>query len=182
MTKKPLLKSSISKWLLPVIASTTLMSCAQNDVSDLKEFIEQVKVKYTGQVEALPIISPYDSYRYLVTRQRDPFRPSVALVKQVKIKRRTNGLRPNEVRNKEGLEKYDLQSLFMVGIMNNDGQNWAIVKAPDGTIFRVRKGNYIGENHGKILRITESGVELREIVPDGDGGWANRKNKLNLSE
>ena len=170
------------KLLFSVAAIITLSSCAKNDVSDLSTFVADVKEKYKGQVEALPVISPYESYRYNVSKARDPFRPSVSLVKEATLKRSSNGLKPNEVRNKEGLEKYALQSLVMVGIMNNNGQNWAIVKAPDNSIFRVRKGNYMGENNGKITRISESGIDLKEIVPDGRGGWTKRKNKLNLTE
>ena len=182
MKRLTTLNQTLKTVTVGLLALSTLTACTQSDVSDLNTFVADVKVKYQGQVEALPVISPYESYHYGVAKQRDPFRPSVSLVKEATIKRSSSGLKPNEVRNKEGLEKYALGSLVMVGIMNNDGQNWAIVKAPDSSIFRVRKGNYMGENHGKILRINESGIELREIVADGRGGWIERKNKLNLSE
>ena len=174
--------SSKKKWIVCLLAITALSGCAENDISDLNTFVADVKVKYKGQVEVLPVISPYESYRYNLAKARDPFRPSVSLVKEATMKRSSNGLKPNETRNKEGLEKYALQSLVMVGLMNNDGQNWAIVKAPDNSIFRVRKGNYIGENNGKITRISESGIDLKEIVADGRGGWIKRKNKLDLTE
>lgn len=170
------------KSLMIMVLCSQMLSCAKDDVSDLDAYVGELKGKFKGQVEALPVILPYDSYHYSVARQRDPFRPSVSLVKEATIKRNSNGIKPNEVRNKEGLEKYALQSLIMVGIMNNNGQNWAIVKAPDGTIFRVRKGNYMGENHGKIKSITESGIDLTEIVADARGGWIERSNKLNLTE
>ena len=170
------------KWIVSALAVSTLLGCAKNDISDLETFVAEIKTKYTGQVEALPVISPYESYSYHVAKKRDPFRPSVSLVKEATLKRSSNGLKPNEIRNKEELERYSLSSLVMVGIMNNNGQNWAIVKTPDNSVIRVRKGNYMGENHGKITRITESGIELKEIVPDGRGGWIERKNKLSLSE
>ena len=70
----------------------------------------------------------------------------------------------------------------MVGVMNNEGGNWAIIKAPDGNIFRVKKGNYMGENHGKKLKITEAKIELKEVIANGMGGWKSRKNKITLSE
>ena len=70
----------------------------------------------------------------------------------------------------------------MVGVMNNNGQNWAIIKAPDNSIYRVRSGNYMGENHGKIQKITEARIDLKEIVADGQGGWITRSNKVTLSE
>ena len=177
-----ILKYNSIKWMLYAITTASLAGCGGNDVSDLNAFITEVKVKYKGQVEALPVISPYESYSYSVAQRRDPFHPSVSLVKGATLKRSSNGLKPNETRNKEGLERYSLESLLMVGIMNNNGHNWAIIEAPDGTIFRVTKGNYMGENNGKITRINESGIDIKEIVADGRGGWTARKNKISLSE
>jgi len=159
-----------------------VMGCADNSMSDLNQYALDTKQKYMGKVEALPEIIPYESYHYQVSEKRDPFKPSISLVKTIALKRTSNGIKPNTVRNKEDLEKYALETLVMVGIMNNNGQNWAIVKAPDSSIFRVKKGNYMGENNGKILKITESKIDLKEIVQDGLGGWIERPNKLAISE
>ena len=156
--------------------------CAENDMSDLSQFTIDTRQKYLGKVEVLPAIVPYQSYPYQVENERDPFKPSVSLVKSTALRKASNGLKPNEVRNKEDLEQYALESLTMVGVMNNNGQNWAIVKAPDSNIYRVKKGNYMGENNGKILKITESKISLKEIVQDGLGGWIERPNKLAISE
>lgn len=167
-----------------LFASTIVLAtgCAENNMNDLIQYTQETKQKYMGQVEALPAITPYESYRYQVSEKRDPFKPSISLVKTIALKRASNGIKPNAIRNKEDLEKYPLESLVMVGIMNNNGQNWAIVKAPDSSIFRVKKGNYMGENNGKILKITESKIDLKEIVSDGLGGWIERPNKLAISE
>jgi len=167
-----------------ILASTILLAagCAENNMNDLSQYALDTKQKYMGKVEALPAITPYESYHYQVSKERDPFKPSVSLVKTIALKRASNGIKPNAVRNKEDLEKYALETLVMVGIMNNNGQNWAIVKAPDSSIFRVKKGNYMGENNGKILKITESKIDLKEIVQDGLGGWIERPNKLAISE
>jgi len=159
-----------------------VVSCAENDMSDLSQFTKETKLKYLGQIEALPAIVPYEGYHYQVEDKRDPFKPSVSLVKTIALKRASNGIRPNSIRNKEDLERYGLETLVMVGVMNNNGQNWAIIKAPDNSIFRVKKGNYMGENNGKILKISESKIDLKEIVKDGLGGWIERPNKLAISE
>jgi len=156
--------------------------CSNHDMNDLTPYTLETKQKYMGKVEALPAIIPYESYHYRVTEKRDPFKPSVSLVKSIALARSSSKIKPNAVRNKEDLEKYALETLVMVGIMNNNGQNWAIVKAPDSSIFRVKKGNYMGENNGKILKITESRIDLKEIVQDGLGGWIERPNKLAISE
>jgi len=172
---------TLSLGTLLIVISMMLSGCNSN-MDDLATFVAETKAKYVGQVEALPIITPYETHRYQVENIRDPFRSSISLVKSItREKRKNNGVRPSSVRNKEELEKYPLDSLVMVGIMNNNGQNWAIIKTPDSNIFRVRKGNYIGENNGKILRISESKITLKEIVADGLGGWAERKNNVALS-
>ena len=165
-----------------ILGITLLVSgCASNDMGDLASFVAETKAKYVGQVEALPIITPYESHRYQVTSVRDPFKIPVAIAKAKSKKRSSNGVRPSNARNKEELERYPLDSLSMVGIMNNDGQKWAIVKTPDNNVHRVRKGNYLGENNGKILNISESKISLKEIVADGLGGWTSRKNTVALS-
>ena len=70
----------------------------------------------------------------------------------------------------------------MVGTLERNGNSWALVRMSDSTIHRVKPGNYMGQNYGKIIQITESEVELTEIVPDGLGGWMERQAALALSE
>ena len=185
MIKLKLFKTTQNKFFMALLSVGLITGCSNNDMSDLNQFVTETKSKYVGQVEALPIITPYESYSYNAQAKRDPFKPSVALIKTTTTKRQkksSSGLRPSDIRNKEELERFPLESLVMVGIMNNDGDNWAIVKAPDNNIYRVKRGNYMGENHGKILKITESRIDLKEIVADGMGGWIERKNKVTLSE
>lgn len=160
----------------------SLTACSTDQMQDLREFVQETKTKYKGQVEPLPAVVPYESYRYSVAKQRDPFRPSMSLVKSVNMARNANGITPDTRRNREELERYELDSLSMVGIMVNEGEKWAIVRAPDGAIYRVRKGNYMGRNHGKIIKINETKVEIKEIIADGLGGWIERPNKISLAQ
>lgn len=166
--------------VLLLVFSSLLAACGGQDVSDLETFIQTTKAKYTGNVESLPEIKPYESYRYHAA-SRDPFKPSVSLVKSISMASR-NGIRPDAKRAKEDLEEYPLETLKMVGAMNNDGLTWGIIKAPDNAIYRVRRGNFIGQNHGKIIKIMENKIELTEIVADGMGGWIERPASVTLSE
>lgn len=166
-----------------LITLTLLTSaCTDHDMSDLTQFVAQARIKHKGQVEPLPVITPYDSYSYRVENKRDPFQQSVALIKSEPVKHSNSTLHPNEARNKEALENFPLESLFMVGVMKNNGENWAIIKAPDGSIYKVKKGNYMGQNHGKITKITDAKISLKEIVADGMGGWKIRHNSVGLSQ
>ena len=70
----------------------------------------------------------------------------------------------------------------MVGTMSQEKSVWALIKTPDNTIQRVENGNYLGQNNGKIIQVSNDGIELTEIVPDGFGGWQERASSIALSE
>jgi type IV pilus assembly protein PilP len=70
----------------------------------------------------------------------------------------------------------------MVGTMEKGQETWALILDKDDAIHRVQPGNYMGQNHGKITRVTEFDVELTEIIPDGLGGWMERQASIAISE
>ena len=168
--------------VMALCAGLLLSACNSDNVSDLREFVENTKTKYSGQVEPLPEIPPYRTHRYAMAQKRDPFRPSIANIKAIAQSQSQSKIRPDTERRKEELEQYGLNELTMVGVLENDGETWAVIRAPDKTVYRVRKGNYMGKNFGQITKITESKIQLVEIVPDGLGGWMERPNSLSLSE
>jgi len=165
-----------------VLTILALSACAQSQTDDLEQFVKETKLKFAGQVEPLPPATPYENYEYGAGEKRDPFRSSVSLVKSIAANRVSNGLQPDGSRRHEELELFGLEQLTMVGVLANDGQNWAMVKVPGGTVYKVREGNYMGKNHGKILKIGETKVDLKELVPDGLGGWIERPNILALKQ
>jgi type IV pilus assembly protein PilP len=85
-------------------------------------------------------------------------------------------------RNKEPLEAFPLDSLRFVGHMEQEGRVWAVITAPDSLVYRVEEGNYLGQNFGRISLISESRIEIREIIPNGLGGWVERDATLSLEE
>ena len=85
-------------------------------------------------------------------------------------------------RRREALEAFPLDALKMVGTLAQKDGVWAIIKAPDGLVYRVTRNNYLGQNYGRITKISEDKVELVEIVPDGLGGWQERRASLVLAE
>jgi type IV pilus assembly protein PilP len=92
-----------------------------------------------------------------------------------------NGLKPDLQRRREPLESYPLDTLRMVGTLEQAGLRYALLQA-DKTVLRVKVGNYVGQNFGMISRITESAVELKEIVQDASGEWIERPATLELQE
>jgi type IV pilus assembly protein PilP len=94
------------------------------------------------------------------------------------------GPKPDPNRVREELEKYSLGSLKMMGTVRMGGASdlWALILAPDNVVHRVQKNNYLGNNHGKIVGMTEQRVDLKELVPDGPGRWQERDAFLSLTQ
>jgi type IV pilus assembly protein PilP len=80
------------------------------------------------------------------------------------------------------LEAFPLDSLRFVGHLEQEGRVWAVITAPDSLVYRVEEGNYLGQNFGRISLINESQIEIKEIIPDGLGGWTERDATLTLEE
>lgn len=156
----------------------TILGCVNDNVSDLEQYIQQTKAKKPGKIEPLPDVKTYETYAYDETTLRDPFQPSVAR----KVVRSSSNLRPDMKRNREVLEQFPLDTLTMVGSLEQGGERWALIRAKDGTLYRTKKGRYIGQDYGKIVRVTETEIILQETVPDGLGGWVRRQATLSVAE
>ena len=90
-------------------------------------------------------------------------------------------IKPDESRVKQFLEGFNIETFEMVGTLRNDRQLFALVNGAGG-VHRVKVGDFLGRNHGKILVIDDSKIDVMEIVPDGEGGWLERPRSLSLKE
>ena len=168
--------------LSALIVSSFLFGCG-DDMSDLNAYVAQVKARKPGGIEPLPEVKPYQHFEYDADNKRDPFDSSVIAAAVVKTREPSNSqLSPDPNRTPEFLEAFPLDTLRMVGTLEQKGTRWALIKTPDKTIQRVARGNYIGQNYGKIKIVTELGIDLTEIIPDGFGGWRERETYVALSE
>jgi len=170
--------------LLPLALALALAGCSQ-DMSDLKRFVARTKERPGGHVQPIPEFEPYKSFTYDPSKLRDPFEPQKGFAlteEQKQEKKQSKGLAPNTDRRREPLESYPLDSLKMVGTMSQDGKRFGLVRDPDGTIHRVRPGNHMGQNYGRITSVSNDKIQLVEIVPNGNGGWMKRDAALALSE
>ncbi len=168
--------------LFAAIASATLAGC-DSDMADLEQFVAETRLKHQGRVDPLPTFAEFEKVTYSELGLRDPFKPNKnasVTVGTTVAKASTGGPRPNEGRRREALEGYPLDSLKMVGILKQRTSSWALVQDKDGTIHRVQPGNYAGQNHGKIVKISENEINLVELIPDGISGWIQRQAQLKL--
>jgi len=168
------------KTLLLVLAALLLAACEQ-DMSDLDNYIEEVKARPGGEIDPIPQIETYEGFSYGVMGERSPFEPDSRLRPDTG-RADGDGPSPDFDRRQEYLEQYPLDSLRMQGTLEMTGTLFAIIQDPDGTVHRVTLGNHLGQNHGEIVSISENRVTLRELVPDGGGGWNERESRLSLSE
>lgn len=167
--------------LVPVLVCLLLTGCGGRDLSDLKAYVAEVKARPKGRIEPLPELKTVETFTFDAEGLRDPFSPAKQTpLSQVSIA--GSGIRPDPSRPREALEAYDLDSLRMVGTVKKHDVLWALVKTSEGTIYRVRPGNYMGRNYGHIVQITDDRIELVEIVPDAPGAWRERQATVALAE
>jgi len=158
--------------------SLPLLSGCAKDHDDLHAYIESVKSKHQGTVKPIPQFKPYKTFIYSASELRDPFMQEVEqAIDEVNNK---NALKPNKVRPKEQLEAFPLDTLRMVGILEQSNIKWGLIKDPNNVVHRVLPGNYAGQNEGQIVLISENSIDFLEIVADGLGGYIERKASLAL--
>lgn len=159
-----------------------LTGCGSADFSDLQAYADGVLAKQKPRIEDLPEFKPYPIYIYQAGELRDPFAASAFIQQQATFAIEGSGIKPPERDTREPLEEFPLDSLRMVGTLEQAGTMWALLRDGEGSIHRVKIGNYLGKNYGKILSITENQVDILEIVPNGIGAYIERPAKIALSE
>lgn len=170
-------------WFVVLAAAVVLaLSGCQRDSSDLEQYIEEVKARPGGDIEPMPTVEPHEPYLY-PGHDRSPFDSTVIASP---LPADPVGI-PGDVdvdfdRPREPLESYPLDSLRMVGSLEQEGVRYALVRTPDRTIQSVTAGNYMGQNFGRITEISPQSIRLVEVVPDAFGGYMERENSIALSE
>lgn len=158
-----------------------LVGCSDRGMTDLRQFVDDAKMK-KGQVAPLPEFKPVETFVYSADKMKDPF---ATWKSDAKLAAQDSGalqsIRPDVSRRKEVLENFPLDTLRMMGTFDYRDGKWGLVKAPDGIIYKVREGQHLGQNYGKVTRIQEKTILLTEVVPDGLGGWEEREASLAIS-
>lgn len=163
-----------------VLVAALLFGCSNSEKRAEEEaYVQRIKSRKIKEVEPLPEIKPYEPFAYTAANLRSPFAPPV-LAEQPKKFIADGGVHPDMNRRKEVLESYPLDSLRMVGTIEQNNKRWALIVDPNGTVYRLAKGNYVGQNHGRIDTITNDKITLTEIVPDPSGGWRERQGSMAL--
>ena len=168
------------RFLSLVATSMLLAACNRIDnMADLQSFVNEVKSRPGAEVEPVPTFEPYEGFIYGAASQRSPF--EVPLVIDAEGSGQlAQDVEPDFERIREPLEGHSLSELSMVGMLTREGVYEALIEDAFGEIHRVEIGNYLGRNYGRIENISETQVNLIEIVPSGTGGWVERPQTLTL--
>ncbi len=164
--------------LLSLLLTISLTGCESKD--DLKAYIDEVKNRMPAHPPPIPEMNAYTPYTY-PEHALDPFDANI-ISSQSQSQKVTAGnasIDPNRV--KEYLENFPLDALKMVGTLSQGGILWALIQTRDGTLQRVKKGDYLGTNYGKVQEVAATRVNLIEVVTDGFGGYMERPTSIALS-
>jgi type IV pilus assembly protein PilP len=167
---------------LILVTGLLLGGCSGSEFEDLNRFVEESKQGLRGRVEPLPEIQQFEPFAYNAFDLPDPFRPR-DLESATAQAAAGGGPAPDTSRRKEVLEAFPLESLVMVGTLEQKRVRYALIKTPDKNLYRAKVGNYMGQNFGIVTAISETAITLKEVVQDpASGGWNERSASLQLQE
>lgn len=168
----------MQKISLSLMLGVLLVGC-DSRIDAVNEQMANIRNQPPLPIEPAPVFPPVPTFDYAAHQLKSPFLPS-SLAAELKI---MSGKRvyPNLSRQLQPLESYAIESLNMKGSMRNQsGQILALIQTPDGEIERIQRGSYMGMNHGRVINITPTQIDLVEIVPDGREGYVERPRSLVL--
>jgi type IV pilus assembly protein PilP len=176
----------MQKLLLVLAVTAALGGCGSSDQEEVQKWMQEQRTATRPQVQPIPEPKRFTPQAYTQEAAIDPFSQQ-KLTQALKRESQQAGsnsaalLTPELNRRKEPLEAYPLDAMAMVGSLVKQGQPVALVKV-ENLLYQVKPGNYLGQNYGKVVKVSETEVVLRELVQDAAGEWVERNSTLQLQE
>ncbi len=168
------------KLIYLALVSLLLAGCGGEEFQDLRDFVKNSGADMRGKIEPPPEVKPYEYFAYNnETNLPDPFQPRK---QEAQSGGRAGINQPDFDRPKEALEEFPLESLKMVGYLNMNKVGYAVIRATDSKLYRVKAGNHIGTNFGLIEQVSDTEIKVKEMVQDSAGDWTERLSSLQLIE
>ena len=163
-----------------VMLMAVLAGCGGgDDFSDLDAYMNEVRLRAPGKIEPTPTFRSYPTFTYNAANLRSPFSRQVKV--DLALKQGARNVQPDPNRVKQYLEGFNIEQFEMVGTISNTTGSFALLRGAGG-VHRLKVGDYLGRNYGRIVAISGSQVDVVEIVPDGEGAWLERPRTLPLKE
>ena len=170
------------KRLILLTGVALLAACGGEEQGELRQELAAMTKDLRGRVDPLPQVRSYEPVPYKGENMVDPFVPGRIVVSQAAgAAGGGGGVQPDMNRPKEPLEAFPLEAIKMVGTLAQNKDMYALVRA-GSNLFRVKKGNYMGQNFGVITAIDEGQINLKEVVQDAGGDWVERSTTVQMSE
>jgi type IV pilus assembly protein PilP len=169
-----------ARWAAVVVAGAVGLTACGGANDDLQNYIDEVKARPGGRIEPLPQVQPAPTFVYEPGARRSPFLPDAP---QRRVSNDPNAVDgPDRDRPREFLEQFSLDTLRMVGTLSNGRSSFGLVQTADGLVHRVEVGHHMGQNYGRIVGISDSEIQLVEIISDGLGGYLERPAAIGLTD
>lgn len=173
--------------LLALAAAAFVGGCGSSEHEEIQQWMKEQRTATRPQVTPIPEPKKFTPQVYSQEAATEPFSQQKLTQALKRDSQQTAGstsaalLSPELNRRKEALESYPLDAMMMVGSLVKQGQPVALIKV-DNLLYQVRPGNYLGQNYGRITKVSETEVVLRELVQDAAGEWIERNSTLQLQE
>ena len=179
------MKQQLTRVMLGLVVVSSLAGCAPSGEEELTAWMNELRSSIKPKITPLDEPKQFTPAEYVADVDVDPFN-SVRLTRA--LRRDTNNTAQNSgliaeelARRKEPLEAFPLDAIQMVGSMNKSGVPIGLVRV-DRLLYQVKTGNHLGMNYGRITKVTETNIQLRELVQDPSGDWVERMTTLDLQE
>jgi type IV pilus assembly protein PilP len=167
----------IGRAAIGLAIAALIAGCGGESHQDLRAWMAEQGKGTRGRLDPVPQIKPYEPFAYNAFDLPDPFKP-----RKIEPTKGGSKLAPDLARRREPLEAFPLESLTMVGTMEKNKSMYALVRTPEKDIYQIRAGNYLGQDFGVVVGITDTEIKLRELVQDGAGDWTERTSSLQLQQ
>ena len=166
-------------FLFSALICLALAGCSGEQHSDLRQFVRDSDNMPRGRIPPLPEVKPYEPFEYAAFDLLDPFVVrTITAPKSAKPDPRL----PDPNRRKGPLEAFPLENLKMVGSLSQKKEYFALIKTPDNNLYRVKMGDFMGQNFGRVIEISESAVKLKELIQDSGNDWKEEERLLLLQD
>ncbi len=169
--------------LVAAMVLTALVAGCAAETEELQQWVDQQRREVRPSVTPLTPPKKFDPQAYVAAQAVEPFSPQkLTVALKLEDRQQPNSLLASETkRRREPLEAFPLDSMSMVGSVTKQGKPFALLKV-DSLLYQVKAGDYLGQNYGRVTKITETEITLREVAQDAAGEWIERPAVLQLQE
>jgi type IV pilus assembly protein PilP len=167
-----------------LISAFSVLTACDNQQDDLDQWMKEARAGVQTMKSTVEAPKKVEPFTYDNKTQVDPFSPAklaVAIDRAAKAKANNGGLAPDTKRAREVLESFPLESIKMVGRIADSKVTTALLQV-DTLVYQAKVGSYAGQNFGKIVKISDGEVFIKELVQDATGDWVERETSLRIRE